>query len=178
MSPIFLYEKVRIHLKHTKSTNLIVFLDFDGVINADFHTSTNTVEPLPSGNYNIASPACVKRVNAICQKFDVQIVLSTSWRFSGMDNCIAYLKEVGFTETERIIGMTTLHPEVYNRELEILNWLVEHDDYKGFLILDDAPIHYLSSYQCQSDFEEGFNDSLYQRAVEILSSFSNESVVQ
>jgi len=112
----------------------IIFLDFDGVLNA-------FDEP------RILSEKCVSAFNYLLEQTDADVVVSSTWRvLRSIEELRLILETAGFKYPERIIGVT---PIAYKdrkklnillgvrRGREIEAWLKEHPKVKNFVILDD-----------------------------------------
>lgn len=111
----------------------IVFLDFDGVINSlIWHKN----------HYNeweikyLANEQAIQWVSEFCEKYDYKIVISSTWRYDGLDDCIKYLKGYGLRDNIDIIDITPiLHGK--QRGDEITEWLNNHPEVERYLIFDD-----------------------------------------
>lgn len=119
--------------------SFIIFLDFDGVVK---QPRTNNFEP-----------ACVHCVNALANRLDAKIVISSSWR------AIADINRLNIVFENRIIGSTPSitpaeHLDGCARYAEVQAFL-EKRDWKGipWLALDDdannfpagAPVYVIDS---------------------------------
>ena len=92
--------------------NNLLFLDFDGVINIPiFNFSLFTNKELED-LYNKANPDRIKNLNKLCKMFNLNIVISSSWRISGLEYCIDYLLKSGLDPSINIVGMTKLEKDI------------------------------------------------------------------
>ena len=157
-------------MKKNPEGRIILFLDFDGVINAGISLKDFVFKELPCGFYDLSNHDCVKRVNQLIHDYSLSIVLSTSWRATGMEKCYAYLTEIGFDQDIDIVGMTALDKGV-SREEVIMDYLLEHPSFRGFLILDDITMEHLKYFQVVTNFQDGYSEACDAKAREILSSF-------
>ena len=147
----------------------IIFLDIDGVLINRKYASRNK-----------ADPQCVKFLNEITDRTGAKIVLSTSWRYRGLDR----MKEIleGWGVTGDIIDVTPDFPE-YSRRYEIEKWLEkvvgETLDFSwdgkiihSFVIIDDElDAHIQSSWGVRPSFEYGLTQTDADRAIAILEGY-------
>ena len=106
-------------------------------------------------------------LNKLCKMFDFKIVISSSWRISGMDYCKKYLLDSGLDESIEIIGMTK-NEEIVKRYYEIYDYLIKFNNFTNFLILDDIYMESLSSYAILTQFEKGFDEEMLKKAIELF----------
>jgi hypothetical protein len=99
----------------------VVFADFDGII-----WSYRT--------YQFSPEACKNFNDLLQQEPDLKIVVSSSWRKLGLDECKRALNKNGIDST-RVIDRTGNEPE--GRGKEIQDWLDEHPEVISYVILDD-----------------------------------------
>ncbi len=104
----------------------IIFLDIDGVMRPDG----------PSDNR--LDPACVQRLNALAERLDARIVISSTWRWVwSMERFNAALEG-------RVIGITPDVPQdplggAPERWQEIQGWIRSNGHPRRFIALDDKP---------------------------------------
>jgi hypothetical protein len=136
----------------------VVFLDIDGVI-----VNRMTLKGR-SGLRAVADPACVECLNRITEATAAAIVLSSSWRFCGIEEMRLILTHWGVEAP--LVSMTpdlTRQPEVPGglytgvpRGREIQAWIDEHGRPKGFAIIDDnADMEHLSHYLVKTESRDG-----------------------
>lgn len=125
----------------------IIFLDIDGVLNHErFYKerfSKRYEEVAIAHPYSEIDPECVKKLNILCEETGAKVVISSTWRHSGLDYCVDVLKFHGFTG--EVIDITpSLNGDNYVRGNEILKWIKDNKklvgDYYNFteyVILDD-----------------------------------------
>ena len=129
----------------------VLFLDFDGVI------VTPRAGILDQFGWAF-DPVCIAHLNRVCEWWDCQVVISSSWRRGG--DCLAELVDAGFTGTIWPVDWhTPLHMnwaeamEVRDRHRvalegehanshvyrgdEVQDWLDRHPEVTEYLILDD-----------------------------------------
>ncbi len=122
----------------------IIFLDFDGVMNNPgcYAREDGTKQ---SGMRIRCDPQAVAALNHITGKTGARIVISSTWRYSGLMFCREYLAAYGVlgsvidltndlrTSAKQRVGVT--------RGEEIQAWLAQHQDDRytpeAFVILDD-----------------------------------------
>ncbi len=147
----------------------VLFLDFDGVVNVPYEYGTPEFDAaMAQGVYDFFRPEIVVRLNALIHDYDLHVVISSSWRFSGMQFCQDSLRNAGFSDDIVIEGMTALDDLFRNRWEEILEYLEQHPEISEFLILDDIPMRELSAYAVQTVFEEGYSENADEKARRIL----------
>lgn len=125
----------------------IIFLDIDGVLNCELfylnpkRKKTRPKIELPDENLDRER---ISWLNGLCERVDAKVVLSSTWRFSGIEYCRNILKQCG--ATFEIIDVTpNLHHEGCVRGNEIHHWIKENDellgchyfDFKSYVIIDD-----------------------------------------
>ena len=162
---IKLLDKVLNQLKEDRKMYLpeeldnIVFLDFDGVLNLDIVNYT--------GNANSRIP--MKNLNKICLDYNFSIVVISSWRSSL--NYRELLYESGLDSRIKILGATEVLGK--SKEIEIIEYLENHNNINKFIVLDDGDFDELEPYQIQPVFSKGFDDKKYIEAVELIESYKN-----
>jgi hypothetical protein len=124
----------------------VIFLDIDGVLNherfyKERHERRNEEGALehPYSEIDITS---VNNLNNLCDETGAKVVISSTWRHSGLGYCKDVLEKVGFTG--EIIDITPTH-ESRLRGLEILDWIKSNEELIGdryynfteYVILDD-----------------------------------------
>lgn len=75
-----------------------LFLDFDGVINIWCREEKDPlfkVRSIKEDDCQFADIPSIKRLSDLCLKYDINIVISSSWRFAGVGYCQRYLKKCG-----------------------------------------------------------------------------------
>lgn len=136
----------------------VVFLDFDGVLN------------IPKDHqFILGESECMSHLNELCLSRNLGIVLTTSWRNFGEDYCDNYLYEHGLNKQIKVISQT---PDVdwINRYNEIVAWIVEHDNLRRFVILDDIEMRTLGAFAIRCDYEYGFDHEGLINALNIIDS--------
>lgn len=125
----------------------IIFLDIDGVLNHEkFYKESfekRYEEGAMSHPHSEIDPNSVKNLNQIIKDTGAKVVISSTWRHSGLKYCEDALKFHGF-EGEIIDITPSLNGNDYVRGNEILKWIrANHKlvgDYYNFteyVILDD-----------------------------------------
>ena len=147
----------------------VLFLDFDGVVNVPYEYGTPEFDAaMAQGVYDFFRPEIVERLDKLIHEFDLHIVISSSWRYSGMEFCQNSLRNAGFSEDVIIEDLTVLSEGMPPRYLEILEYLEDHPKISEILILDDLPMHGLSDYAVQTVFEDGYDEAADRQARAIL----------
>lgn len=89
----------------------LVFLDFDGVLNTDWHFAELKGKGLPfKDKYGpLFDPEAVKSLKKIIDDTDAQIVVSSSWRYMGLEDLQRMWHDRGLPG--KIVGITPLHTD-------------------------------------------------------------------
>lgn len=117
----------------------IIFLDIDGVLNHE-QFYKERYEKKGSGDID---PKSVANLNSLIENTGAKVVISSTWRHSGIDYCRKSLEEVGFVG--EIIDITpNLRGEGCLRGNEIHKWIKDNEELVGpyyqfteYVILDD-----------------------------------------
>jgi len=78
----------------------IIFLDIDGVLNCQLHYEKRKAEGRLNAKDHPYSEICQERVswlNGLCESVDAKVVISSTWRHSGIDYCKDVLTKCGAT---------------------------------------------------------------------------------
>lgn len=105
----------------------VIFLDIDGVLNL-----------IPQGHDQyggIFHPHFIENLKHIIDETDAQIVISSSWRYSGLDVMKRMWKHRNLPGN--VIDITPIHREHVIRGIEIKEWLYKHQDIESYVIFDD-----------------------------------------
>ena len=125
--------------------NLILFLDFDGVLNTDGWCRAKAPGQTPGQRVPEFLPEAVHQLNRILSLGDVGIVVSSSWRLDAANDLPAILEANGVADARRLyVGQT---PDLSSqagllwigatRGQEIEAWLARHNFTGVSAILDD-----------------------------------------
>lgn len=154
------------HKSHPGVRRNLLFLDFDGVINTykeDANRKMFTGKRSHMKFMDVSDAESMKNLNKLMKKYNPEIIVSSSWRYSGLDYCRDYLYHCGLIESARITD-TTCTDELSPRHEEILSWLEKHPDFTNFVILDDIYMSELSKHQVMTEFPDGFDAKGLARA--------------
>lgn len=125
----------------------IIFLDIDGVLNHERFYKERFEKRYDEGAiaypYSEIDPESVSNLNVLIKETGAKVVISSTWRHSGIDYCLDALKFHGFDG--EIIGATPdLRSNDSLRGNEILKWVKDNKDLVGeyynfteYVILDD-----------------------------------------
>ncbi len=150
---------------------IYMFLDFDGVINVFCLEGTPEYEEIISkGTFDFVRPYCIEHLNAFLRDYDVRFVISSSWRYAGADYCMDYLRSHGLDPSVTLDGMTEIDIDK-PRDEEIINYLMDKDDYAGIIIFDDGRMPHLNEYLVLTHPLIGWDEEADIRAREIADSF-------
>jgi hypothetical protein len=132
----------------------VCFCDFDGVI-----WSYRT--------YQFSPEACKNLNDLLTQEPDLNIVISSSWRKLGMDQCKRTLDKNGI-DSSRVIDLTGNEPE--GRGKEIQDWLDRHPEVTSYVVLDDesSDMPKLLDRLVKPDRYIGLTKENVQQALDIL----------
>lgn len=122
-----------------KAQRIICFLDFDGVLNVPVMDMVDPLERLSINRLNSYTAIC--NLNYLALKYNMDIVITSSWRSIGFAKCYDILYDSGLDGKIRVISMT---PSVesgaksQNRGDEIAQWIADNPELaKKYIILDD-----------------------------------------
>lgn len=122
----------------------IIFLDIDGVLNHEaFYRKRFEEDSKIEYPYSEIDPICVANLNNLIKNTDAKVVISSTWRHSGLNHCKNALEFHGFNG--EIIDITPdLRGDNYVRGNEILKWVKDNESLVGpyynfteYVILDD-----------------------------------------
>ena len=122
----------------------VIFLDIDGVLNSEDLAQRRVEErkkEYNAGLYTFIDEKAVKIVTDICEKYNVGLVISSSWRSTTVeqtkrdfsDPCYALLHPI----IPYICGCTPKLGFSIDRGFEIEKYLMDNPDIKEYVILDD-----------------------------------------
>lgn len=123
---------------HGAAPPIVLFLDFDGVLNGDRFLRQQRNHP-PHGGHRLFDPDNLAALDRLCVQAPVaSIVVTSTWRIG---RTLAGLRELlageGFEQAERIVDVTPdLGAALRSRAIEIRTWIAGHDPIRP-LILDD-----------------------------------------
>ena len=160
-------------IMHTKkeTEKYYLFLDFDGVINLFYLPGTAKYEEKRNmDEFEFYDRDCVARLNELCHAFPIFIVISSSWRYAGLDYCIDYLVKAGLDPAIPVVDITDMDL-MRPREEEILDYLFRHPDFDGFLIFDDGDMPHLEKFHVLTDPIQGFDEERLKFAENLLFHF-------
>ena len=113
----------------------ILFLDIDGVLNTDrqqWYCQMNSIAPVDKFGYAFDSKA-VENLATILEETGAEIVISSSWKFLGLQTLQKMWKDRNMPGT--ILYIT---PDGDNKGLKIDEWLLKHESQvSGYAIIDD-----------------------------------------
>ena len=116
----------------------ILFLDIDGVLNTDrqqWHCQMNSIAPVDKFGYAFDSKA-VENLATILEETGAEIVISSSWKFLGLQTLQKMWKDRNLPGV--IIDIT---PDGKSKGWEIDEWLMNHKgQVSGYAIIDDENV--------------------------------------
>lgn len=160
----------------------VVFLDIDGVLNVDDHYISLVMENENCGTKNIVrdefghvfSPSAVRWLGILVEKFGLKIVISSDWRYSGLEWCQNLWKTRNLPG--EVVGITPIPTRALrSRGQEIRIFLDTHPEIENYVIMDDN-FDFLPEQTCHTvivDETCGINYDCYRAAKDILTSPEN-----
>jgi len=154
----------------------VIFLDIDGVLVNRRALADRRAQKL--GYRYVADPPCVDALNAITETTQALIVLSSSWRFCGLEEMRLILKHWGVEAP--LVDMTPDLTRVpiedgglyqgVPRGREIQAWLdaAEHPITSFVILDDDADMEHLAPFLIKTEFEPGLTMEHAERAIAML----------
>jgi len=116
----------------------ILFLDIDGVLNT--HNTYKKHKDLKITPLNLGfhlEKDKLEILNQIIEKFDFKIVISSSWRFEGIDLLKKKFKYVSGIEFP-LIDITKRKGDYFRRDEQILEWVINNKEkIDKFIAIDD-----------------------------------------
>lgn len=122
----------------------IIFLDIDGVLNCELYFQKERSAGIIKHPLSSLCPERIGWLNQLCKDTAAKVVLSSTWRYSGLEYCRQVLKEAG-ADFEIIDITPNLRSESCLRGNEILLWMksnieiigCNHYDFHSYVIIDD-----------------------------------------
>lgn len=147
-----------------------MFLDFDGVIHVFYVQGTSQYEAAMKrmkSKPDFIDPESLANVDAVVGEFDMDVIISSSWRYNGLDYCRKYLQKSGMKHADHIVD-TTQDEQFLDRRIEIAEYLITHPIYSGFVVLDDIIMKEFEGSYIRINPTIGFNEERYQHTRRIL----------
>lgn len=159
-----------------------LFLDIDGVLVTTRYWKYARENGLPHSdpfNYHIFDPVCVENFHKLIDNFDIEIVLSSTWRFLGIDS----FRNIWNRRNMRghIVGCTPSYVKDSNdkiivesdiRGIEIQKY-IDDNSIERYIILDDDKdmLPNQMPFFVKTEFEWGFTEDEYKKAKSIIYNF-------
>lgn len=153
-------------------TDVVVFLDFDGVINtvatyANADSFADTVE----ASAGLLERELVARVQRVCDATGAGVVVVSAWRASFTNADLRALL-LGAGLMAPVLGSVAKPVPAGDRRGEaLLAWLAERPHVTRWCVIDDDPSHYryvAAAYERLVLVGDGINDADVERAVAFL----------
>ncbi len=160
----------------------VIFLDIDGVLNTEVYLSavyraihlTNeeidiqTCNAFRDGYGQRFDPMAERALRLIIDKTDAKIVISSTWRMSGIEEMQSMWKDRNLPG--EVIDVTPCHLRTRFRGNEIKEWLDNNPHVESYLIIDDDSdmLEEQKSNFIQTDFQYGLMIKDIDMAVKIL----------
>ena len=113
----------------------VIFLDIDGVLNI-YSPSYHSAMLQSDGSTKWMEFHLIQRLHYLLEKTGAEIVISSSWR-GDMDDLKKQLEKNGFKYWNRVQGRTGFANK--HRGQQILDYLGDHKEITGYVILEDEP---------------------------------------
>ena len=122
----------------------IIFLDIDGVLNCQLFFDKKIANGIKQHFSKDICPDRVSWLNELCKDTGAKVVISSTWRHSGLSYCQEVLKESG-----AIFDIIDITPDLRGdhclRGNEILKWIKDNEallgcnyfDFHTYVIIDD-----------------------------------------
>lgn len=112
---------------------MLILLDIDGVM---VHAKSWVSLPILDDGFYAFNKMAVNALNAIIEKSDAEIVLTTSHKYSfSLDKWVDIFKNRGVNISS--INRLEPHHGRLSRHDEIVNWFAKNNNVTNFLIIDD-----------------------------------------
>jgi len=137
----------------------IIFLDFDGVVNA--FSEPESLRCLSQG--------CVANLNTLLDRSGANIVVTSTWRIlHSLADLRQILVNAGLKYPERVIGVTPRNDGIRGKQIE--RWLENYpEEVEAFVILDDdSDMGNFSGKLVRTDSDIGLTDLDVEKALKIL----------
>lgn len=164
--------KLEKEIAKRESKLIYIFLDVDGVLNNEEYIEEcweKNGHHAMHMNHVPFDPKCLNNLMILCQTlekagYDVQIILSSTWRLHEVDYEIvnARLAEYGLTLKDKTDYLSS------NRGKEIEKYLLHNNIYRDFIILDDDKFDIEELYKdnlINTSFKTGFNEEALKKAI-------------
>ena len=171
-----------------KTPSKVIFLDLDGVLNTEEYFASLKDKGLPTEDSfgNLFSPDAVENLRHIIETTNAQIVISSSWRYAGLDaiklmwenRClpgILYDITPLFVADDYILAH--MSDETFDsdsamtsaREMEISAWLQDHPEMTDYVILDDLDsFHQHEAHLVKINPKTGITPADAEQVIKIL----------
>ncbi len=161
--------KIKKIMKNSRgSGRYYVFLDFDGVINVFCDETTEKYRiAAETGKFDFYDEGAMKRMSQFCIDYNADVIISSSWRYAGLEYCIQYLKESGMDERVRVSGMTSTEIKD-RREFQITEYLLEHPLFENYIVFDDGYMPHISDHEVLTDPMKGWDEEADRKARAIM----------
>lgn len=146
----------------------VLFLDFDGVLNNDFHL--RKIKNHPSESHHGLDPKNVNVLNQLYKKVpNLNIVISSSWRIGKSIEWLQdLLTDAGFHYSNKIISVTPFSGRG-PRGNKIQKWLDQHLDVAEFVIVDDdQDMAHLMGRLVKTSFRYGLQEKHIEEILRVL----------
>ena len=152
----------------------VVFLDFDGVVNSLIWKDGDFKYNFPKDDSVNNYQAC-QWVSKFCKDNGYSIVVSSTWRSEGLENCERYLRKGGIWSEIPVIGVT---PKINGaiRGDEIADYLMKHEVGQFLIFDDDSDMGSLADHLVKCNTQVGFTFKEYQLATVLHGVFQENKI--
>lgn len=160
--------------KNIKKINKIIFLDIDGVLYTTQHHNYLSLknEKVRDKSGFIFDPESIKNFNKIIDETNAKIVITSTWRRSGLESMKKLFKMRGLKgEIIDITPISTLNDLYFCRGEEIEYWLTYNGISEKFVVLDDNSLG--ENYDkwkgfFQTKMENGITEEIKNKVINYL----------
>ena len=151
----------------------IIFLDIDGVVCNQKCWKSREDED----GHHIFDQNCLKLLEKIIEKTEAKIVISSTWRFLGLESLKDLFRLRGFKYYNQIIDITG-EDNCRLRGVEIYQWIEEFkkkEKLESYVIIDDDSdmLYWQRNYFVKTNTYKGINGHNANKAIKILNNVNN-----
>lgn len=157
----------------------VIFLDIDGVLvnrHFWFKLQAQNKKPRDEEHTHLFDPVCISNLNELVEKTGAKIVISSTWRYLGIDRLREIFKRrnmlgdiIGLTTIERFEDVSSIYSGE-SRGRQIQEYLDTHPEIENYVIIDDDSDMLESQMNnfVHTTFDHGFLKAHLDDAIKIL----------
>lgn len=143
----------------------MIFLDIDGPL---IPVRACLLTEQPGARLMVFDPIAVAMVNKLIEESDAAVVVSSIWRYQGIDAVSQLFCENGLNFYFHKDWCTTLVRGHMLRSMEIAKWLECHPEITNHVVIDDETIDHPSINAVKASTQDGMSFDNYLEAREYL----------